>query len=67
LEVEVMYNWKWFEVTWAWVVKWEVLEKYYSCYYLLFLLQRMLKLQLLVDRILFYQANFISEKRQTSV
>lgn len=26
LEVEVMYNWKWLEVLWAWVVKWEVLE-----------------------------------------
>lgn len=27
LEVEVMYNWKWLEVLWAWVVKGEVLEK----------------------------------------
>lgn len=27
LEVEVMQDWKWLEVTWAWVVKWEVLEK----------------------------------------
>ena len=27
LEVEVMYNWKWLEVLWAWIVHPSVMEK----------------------------------------